>query len=141
MDIAEITIVIPGRPVPKKNSPVIVRGRSVVLPSKSYQKYEKHCLRLLRSQKVRFTGLVHICALYYLPDRRWWPDLVGLEQATGDILEKAQIIKNDKYIVSWDGSRIVGLDKKNPRAEITIREIVDSEQRKLFGLEAENEAG
>jgi Holliday junction resolvase RusA-like endonuclease len=130
----EVTLIIPGRPVPKKNSSIRLKGRPVVLPSKTYQKYEKYCKKLLRSQKVRFPGLVHVCALYYLQDYRWWPDLVGLQQATGDILEGAEIIKNDKYIVSWDGSRIAGLDKENPRAEITIREVVDTERRKLFRI-------
>jgi Holliday junction resolvase RusA-like endonuclease len=131
----DVKIVIPGRPVPKKNSPIRPKGRNIILPSKAYQKYEKHCLKLLRSQEVRFAGLVHVCAIYYLRDYRWWPDLVGLTQATGDILEKAKIIKNDKYIVSWDGSEIAGLDKQNPRAEITVREIADQKRRKLFRLE------
>jgi hypothetical protein len=56
-------------------------------------------------------------------------------QATGDILEATEVIKNDRYISSWDGSEIVGLDKQNPRAEITIREILDPKRRKLFRLE------
>lgn len=132
--VQEVTLIIPGRPVPKKNSPIRPRGQNVILPSKSYQKYSRHCLKLLRSQDVRFMGLVHVCALYFLQDYRWWPDLVGLMQATGDILEDAEIIKNDKYIISWDGSKIAGLDKKNPRAEITIREVRDADACRLFRI-------
>ena len=48
------------------------------------------------------------------------PDLLNLEQATADILEKARVIENDKNIVSFDGSRIAGIDKENPRTEIII---------------------
>mgnify|MGYP000953615463 FL=1 len=57
--------------------------------------------------------------LYWMPDRRK-PDLLGLLQATADILEKAQIIDNDRNVVSFDGSRIMGVDKQNPRVEIEI---------------------
>ena len=54
-----------------------------------------------------------------MPDKRR-PDLLNLEQATADILEKARVIENDKNIVSFDGSRIAGIDKENPRTEIII---------------------
>lgn len=58
-----------------------------------------------------------------MPDRRSRPDLINLEEATADILERAGIIINDRNIVSWDGSRIVGIDKQNPRVEIEIMEV------------------
>lgn len=54
-----------------------------------------------------------------MPDKRV-PDLINLLQATCDILEKARVIDNDKDIISFDGSRIIGVDKVNPRCEITI---------------------
>jgi Holliday junction resolvase RusA-like endonuclease len=58
-----------------------------------------------------------------MPNRRSWPDLLGLLQATCDILQKAQIIINDRYIKDFDGSRIMGIDPMNPRAEIRIMEV------------------
>ena len=59
-----------------------------------------------------------------MPDRRSWPDLVGLMQATGDILERARIIENDKDIVSWDGSYIEDkTSKENTGVRILIHEI------------------
>jgi Holliday junction resolvase RusA-like endonuclease len=61
--------------------------------------------------------------LYWLPDKRWWPDLIGLLQATSDILEKSGILENDRLIDDYDGSRIMGLDKQNPRVEIEISEV------------------
>ena len=58
-------------------------------------------------------------ALYYMPTKAR-PDLNNLLQATCDILQKARVISNDKNIVSFDGSKIAGVDKANPRTEITI---------------------
>ena len=62
---------------------------------------------------------INLQALYYMPDKRI-PDLLNLLQATADILEKARVIDNDKNIISFDGSRIIGVDKTNPRTEIII---------------------
>jgi Holliday junction resolvase RusA-like endonuclease len=65
------------------------------------------------------TDKISLKALYYLKDKRI-PDLINLLQATCDILEKARVIENDKNIISFDGSRIIGVDKANPRVEIKI---------------------
>lgn len=62
---------------------------------------------------------VQVTALYYMPTRRL-PDLINLEEATADILERANILKNDSLIMSWDGSRIAGVDRDNPRVQVTI---------------------
>ncbi len=48
---------------------------------------------------------------------------VGLLQATSDILGTAGILENDRLIDNYDGSRIVGIDKVNPRTEIVIRAV------------------
>lgn len=123
------TLVITGRPTTKKNSPRVVRfGRfTKVLPSKKYCEYEEAALVELRKQRpTYYDGTVQVTCRYWMPDKRSSPDLVGLLQATSDILETAGILKNDKYIVSYDGSRIMGCDKKKPRVEIDI-EPMDSE--------------
>jgi Holliday junction resolvase RusA-like endonuclease len=117
----EALITLHGRPATKKNSLIMVRGRTVPLPSKAYQRYEKQCLRdLIVYSPLRFYGNIHLCIHYWLPDRKWWPDLAGLIEATQDILEKSGIIDNDRNVVSLDGTRIMGLDKGNPRAEIKV---------------------
>lgn len=116
-----LRLTIKGRPITKKNSSRYV-GHGRLLPSVQYVKYEKAAVPQLQEQlkdKV-ITDNVSVKVLYYLPNRVGWPDLVGLMQATGDILEKAGVIKNDRQIVSWNGTRIVGIDKLNPRAEIEI---------------------
>lgn len=57
---------------------------------------------------------------YYMQSRAAWPDLVGLMQATADLLEAADVLENDRLILSWQGTKIEGIDKNNPRAEISI---------------------
>ena len=120
-------IILPGRPITKKNSQQIVMNRRTkrrqVIQSEYYRAYEETCLWHLKKYRVKHTGPVWVTARYWMPNRRSWPDLMGLLQATADILEAAGIIENDRGIVSLDGSEIVGVDKENPRAEIEIREV------------------
>ena len=119
-------IVLPGRPITKKNSQQIIYNRRTkkrqVVQSEYYQAYEEACLWHLKKYRFKYTGPVWVTARYWMPNKRSWPDLMGLLQAA-DILEVAGIIENDRDIVSLDGSEIVGVDKENPRAEIEIREV------------------
>jgi Holliday junction resolvase RusA-like endonuclease len=102
----------------------MIPGRNLILPSETYRNYERTCLRSLKAYRgPRFSGPIKLTARYWLPDRRWWPDLVGLIQATQDILQKAKVIDDDKNVARLDGSEIAGLDKENPRAEILIEEM------------------
>lgn len=120
-------IVIQGQPRTKKNSSQIAfkGNKRVILPSKAFQAYEKVALmQLARVQAV--PGPVSVLCRYYLQDRAHWPDLVGLLQATSDILQAAKVIDDDKYIVNYDGSMIAGLDKNNPRVEIVIHQITEN---------------
>lgn len=64
-------------------------------------------------------------AKYYMPNRKGWPNLFGLVQATADILESAGIIEDDGYIAQIDGSMIAGIDAEDPRVEITVSEITN----------------
>ena len=123
----KVEITIPGRPTTKKNSQQILRnkrtGKPFVVQSEAYQNYETACLWHLKTYRgPKFTGPVRVTCRYWMPNRRSWPDLPGLYQATADILEKAGIIANDRNIISMDGSEIVGVDRENPRVEIEIEE-------------------
>lgn len=115
------TIIITGRPITKKNSQI--RVKHGIIQSKQYREYETASLWQLKKYKAKYTGAIHVCARYWMPNRASWPDLIGLLQATSDILEKAGIIENDRLIEHYDGSRIVGVDKEFPRVEITIEEV------------------
>ena len=119
-----INLILKGRPTTKKNSQQIVlakNGRRFVIQSKQYLAYENDCLWQLKIQYKGgvVTDKLNLQAHYYMPTKRM-PDLINLMQATCDILEKARVIENDKNIVSFDGSRIIGIDKNNPRCEIKI---------------------
>ncbi len=119
-----------GRPITKKNHMQLVRagGRTVPIQSKAYKAYEAECLCQLLMATRLFTpypknARLNLRAIYYMPDRRSRPDLVGLIQATQDILQKARIVEDDVSFVSLDGSRIAGIDRDNPRVEIEIEEV------------------
>jgi len=127
VDGVTLKLILKGRPATKKNSQRIClakNGRRFIIQSKLYLEYEKSCLWQLKSQYRGGTikGKIAVKLLYWLKDRRL-PDLLNLEQATCDILEKAKVIENDKNIESFDGSRRMGIDKDDPRCEIEIFEI------------------
>ena len=137
-------LTIMGKPATKKNSPIVVRGRAAVLPSKAYRRYEQEFRRQLSVIKEQnglshFSGPVHLRAEYYLENRAHYPDLNGLIQATQDILSdeyalvldretgkrkrqkrRRWVLEDDRIVKSLDGCRIAGIDKTNPRVEITI---------------------
>jgi Holliday junction resolvase RusA-like endonuclease len=117
-----IDITLKGRPATKKNSGRIVfkNGKRIIIPSETYEKYEGACLWQLAGKKLHISGIVVVECKYYLPNKRSWPDLIGLLQATSDILTKAKVIDDDKWICSYGDSCIAGIDKDNPRAEIRI---------------------
>lgn len=137
-------LTIMGNPATKKNSPIVMRGRAAVLPSKAYRRYEQEFRRQLSVIKEQnglshFSGPVHLRAEYYLENRAHYPDLNGLIQATQDILSdefgtvldqetgkrkrqkrRRWVLEDDRIVKSLDGCRIAGIDKTNPRVEITI---------------------
>ena len=117
-----IDITLKGRPATKKNSGRIVfkNGKRIIIPSEAYENYEDACLWQLAGKKLHISGVIVVECKYYLPNKRRWPDLIGLLQATSDILTKAKIIDDDKWICSYGDSCIAGIDKENPRAEIRI---------------------
>ena len=121
-----VKVVLPGRPITKKNHMKMVKnkktGKMFPIQSDQYREYEEACLWILRMVPDKFYGPIWVKVLYWMPNRRGEPDLLGLLQSTADILEKARVIDNDKNIKSFDGSRIVGIDAARPRAEVEIQE-------------------
>lgn len=125
-----LSIVLLGRPITKKNHTRNFRskyGKNIVLQSEAYIAYENSCLwqtkaitRGYSKENAIFNCLINMQCIYYMPNRKGWPDLIGLLQATSDILQECHIIRNDSLVATYDGSRIAGIDKANPRAEIII---------------------
>lgn len=111
-------------PITKKNHQQIVKGKngkSFIIPSKEYNKYEKECAVFLDVLPFQtFDVPVNVKCEYYMPTRRR-VDLVNLQEATLDVLVKYGIILDDNcnIVASMDGSRVF-YDKENPRTEIEI---------------------
>ncbi len=128
-----LSIVIPGRPITKKNHQQIVvnpkTGRPFLVQSPKWKEYERFCIGgkrrpgwLMQWGNMQIDQPIHVEAHYFLPNRRGWPDLQGLIQGTADLLEKSGIISNDKLIRSWDFSRLhETINEANPRVEIIVR--------------------
>ncbi|MBR1695774.1 MAG: hypothetical protein IJ709_10320 [Selenomonas sp.] len=127
--------VIPGHPATKKNSPILVKGRALVLPTKAYKAYEKLFRKELEAMGdlPHYEGPVQLTAEYWLQDRRGYPDLNGLIQATQDIisdeysdkdhkkvLKRQWLLADDRLVKSLDGCRIAGIDRDNPRTILRI---------------------
>ena len=141
-----IKLILTGRPITKKNSQIPIKTKSgafFIIQSKQYRDYEKISLQQIKLQKTILSiqqgvifpimGGVSCKCLYYMPTE-FRPDLLNLLQATADIISKKDkakqcvgVIENDKDIVSFDGSRIMGKDKDNPRVEIFIEEMMEVE--------------
>jgi len=117
--IAVLTIL--GAPRTKKNSGRIVKigGSPRMLPSAAFKAYEKVAVPQLRQQWRRgaLCSPVNIRATFYRDALRG--DAVGYYQALADVLEAAGVVEDDKWIVSWDGSRL-GKDAGRPRVEVVI---------------------
>lgn len=110
----------------KKNS--LQKTRYGLVQGKAYREYAKGASWQLKAQIRPIKPIecaVTMTARYYMPNRKGWPDLFGLVQATADILESAGIIEDDGYIAQIDGSMIAGIDAEDPRVEITVSEITD----------------
>jgi len=133
----ELRLTWHGNPTTKKNRNQICWRRNpnrglrtkspgfspFVLPNAVYLKALKAALIQLRQQMKDLEPIprrvpVNVEAHYYLGARQA-PDRDGLDNACGDILEAAEVIPNDYWIASWDGSKR-HRDTKNPRTEVII---------------------
>jgi len=119
-----------GPPITKKTGQqIVLHGkRPRLLPSKAYRQLLPSAVPELMAQRRgapwplnREGGRrvdVQVRATFYLaPKQR--PDLSGLLEACGDILQAAGVIFNDYSIISWDGSRRVR-DGSEPRTEVEV---------------------
>ncbi len=119
-----VELTIPGAPRTKKNhGRVVMRGgRKLHLPSEAYSDYRARVLPLLKQwrQQVLPVPLVvamNCAATFYRDADRG--DAVGYYQGLADLLQEAGIVQDDKFIVSWDGSRLAK-DASRPRVELAL---------------------
>ena len=120
---------IPIHPITKKNNPRIFRTgiKTIVLPSKAYERFENDCLKLIPSKyRTKINYPVNVKVLYYVKTKRKI-DKTNLESAIMDVLVKAGVLADDsaispEVVVATDGSRVL-IDKQNPRVEIEITQL------------------
>ena len=109
-------------PRTKKNSQVIAKrnGRTFLVQSKLYRKYEKECLKVIKPPEKPIDEPINLCCKFFMPTKRR-VDLTNLLSAINDILVKAGVLEDDNHniVYSMDGSRVF-YSKEDPRTEITI---------------------
>jgi Holliday junction resolvase RusA-like endonuclease len=117
-------LVVYGAPRTKKTSNRIVRAgrRRYVLPSEPHQRWFCSALPQLKAQWRRLPLAVPIGVRAIFYRDRAAGDLCNYMQALADALERAGVVKNDRLIGSWDGSRL-RKDARHPRIEIAIDEL------------------
>ena len=116
-----ISCVIEGAPRTKKNSGRIVRnkrtGQPKLLPSEQWQRWVNTSIVISEYPIEPIAVPVNCRAIFYRDARRG--DAVGYYQGLADLLEHRGIVTDDKFIVSWDGSRLE-VDRESPRVEVTL---------------------
>lgn len=133
---------IPLNPVTKKNSQQIIgigkmcpvcgrKAKTVILPSKKYEEYEKECVFFMPRLEESISEPVNVRATYYMKTKKK-VDLTNLNEALHDILVHYGVLADDNrnIVYSTDGSRVLW-DKENPRTEVTIEPI--SEEMQWWG--------
>jgi hypothetical protein len=120
-----LSFIIPGQPATKKTSQRIFRRR--ILPSKAYCAYEIYCEPFCKSAWINKGNApinfgVKVNMKVYL--KNWIVgDCTGYQQSIADIMQKHGVLENDSWI-HWDWENehwLAGIDKDNPRIEITIK--------------------
>jgi len=120
------TFILLGRIVPKKNSRMIfVRGGRIVnIPSKKYQEWHKLASDQLIYQgslQIKIKVVVGIDIIFYFPDDRK-KDMSNAAESIMDLLVDCKVIKDDCWqVVNSLTLYAMRIDRKNPRAEVTIR--------------------
>lgn len=119
---AGIKFTLLGSVPPKKNSRNIFvrRGRVINVPSPRYKIWEEQCLWQLKGQRPILNGIKSLTATFWVPDNRA-RDLDNMLSSVMDLLVKAGVLVSD----AWQEVRPItidcgGVDKSNPRVEITI---------------------
>ena len=123
-----ISFTVFGQPVSMKNSRQLIPGkgnrRPMIIKSQKAREYEKSFLAQIMDFKGPLIEThVQVKVIAYYASRR--PDLDC--ELICDCLQRGGILKNDRQIVIKHFTK--KLDPENPRAEITIAELEDWDER------------
>ena len=98
-------------------------GSPVPFPSKAWSKWLKNAVIVSSAPTRAYPEIQPIaypvnCRAIFYRDRRDG-DAVGYYQGLADLLEKRGVDEDDKWSVSWDGSRL-DCDRDRPRVEVEL---------------------
>lgn len=113
-------MIINGRPISKKNNH---SGRSgkFFITSKRYKQWETDALRQLKKYKKRWTGKELVIDITIECKGKEDTDLDNMLTSIIDVLQKGEIIENDKYIVHIAASKYHGFKEWRTQIEIWDR--------------------
>lgn len=98
--------------------------RTVVMPSEPWTKWRDEMVPKITAKLPRgwvpIAKPVNCAALFYRDADRG--DSHGLYQGLADVLEEGGIVADDRFIRSWDGSRLFK-DASRPRVELVLTTI------------------
>lgn len=130
-----LRLCIYGDPRTKKNCSNIyinrATGKRFVTPSTRYKAYESEFKEQVKEAndipESPIDTPVEVKVIFYMKTRRK-VDITNLLEATDDALVASGVLLDDncRIVISHDGSRVL-YDKENPRAEITISQVIDYE--------------
>lgn len=120
---------IPGRPRIQKNGARIARnaltGRRFITKSERFDRWALYAWSFLVRAKTHstITVPVNMTMRIYLKNHQHEMDLSNAYQGVEDLLQKTEVLKNDKLIYSHDGSRKIFAPDEPERVEIELRAI------------------
>lgn len=123
-----MNLTIRGRPATAKNGMSVVRlknGRTVSIKKPSLAQWEKDAERQITGKYRKGIDYPVNVKILVWPYRNGRCDLVGYIQAVLDVLVRTGVLLDDsgwgpRIAVGYDGSRIMGISKSNPRIEVEI---------------------
>jgi Holliday junction resolvase RusA-like endonuclease len=112
---------VKGR-IPSKKNNKVWTGKYLV-SSANYKKWEASAIEQLAKHRDLFIEKAEIQMEIFWPDKRS-ADLTNKAESIMDMLVQANIIKDDNWkVIDSVYLRSGGLDRKNPRVDIWIKEI------------------
>lgn len=116
-------IILHGRIPSKKNSRITNRKTGRSFPSPQYTAWHKDATKQLLEQdvpKAKFKLVEGISLTFYAPDNRA-ADLTNKAESVMDLFKDYGLIEDDNwFIVPEVTLSFGGVDKENPRCEITL---------------------
>lgn len=118
-------LMIMGAPRTKKNhgTRLKIGGQVKTVPSAAWRAWRDEALKQIPAGML--PDAPYNCAALFYRDRAAG-DAVGYFQGLADVLQEAGVVSDDKWLLAWDGSRLMK-DATNPRVELMISALTPTE--------------